>query len=155
MGNASLFTMKNTIVNTLLENIKGNSTYTTAASIGINFQSDGTVTLDSDTFAGAMSANPTEVVNAVKTLSSDLYNNLNVYVNPNTGTINSIETSTNSQINNINTQLTAVDNNCAQQAQQLENEYSALETLLEQSNETKTFLTDMENSATNSSSSSG
>jgi len=154
MGNASLFTMKNTIVNTLLENISGNSTYTTAASIGINFQSDGTVTLDSDTFDGALSANPTEVVNAIKTLSSDLYNNLNVYVNPDTGTINSIETSTNSQINNINSQLTAVDNNCAQQAQQLENEYSALETLLEQSNETKTFLTDMESSATNSSSSS-
>ena len=61
MGNASLFTMKNTITNTLLENISGNSTYTTAASIGINFQSDGTVTLDSDTFAGALSANPTEV----------------------------------------------------------------------------------------------
>ena len=97
MGNASLFTMKNTIVNTLLENIPGNSTYTTAGSIGINFASDGTVSLDSDTFAAALSANPTEVLNAVKTLSTDLYKNLNVYVDPNTGTINSIENSINAK----------------------------------------------------------
>ena len=148
MGNASLFTMKNSMVNTLLENIPGNSTYTTAASIGINFASDGTVSLDSDTFAAALSANPTETLNAVKTLSTDLYNSLNVYVDPHTGTINSIETSINTQITNINTQLTAVDNNCAQQAQQLENEYNNLEVLLEQSSQTQNFITQMVNSMT-------
>ena len=86
------------------------------------------MSLDSDTFAAALSANPTEVANAVKTLSTDLYNNMNVYVDPHTGTINSIETSVNSQINNINTQLTTVENNCNQQAQSLENEYNNLET---------------------------
>ena len=112
------------------------------------------MSLDSDTFAAALSANPTETLNAVKTLSTDLYNNLNVYVDPNTGTINSIENSINTQITNINTQLAAVDDNCAQQAQQLENEYNNLEVLLEQSNQTKTFLTEMVNSMTNSSSSS-
>ena len=87
MGNANLFGMKNSIVNTLLENIPGNSTYTTAASIGINFASDGSVSLNSDTFAAALSANPTETLNAVQTLSTDLYKNLNVYVDPNTGMI--------------------------------------------------------------------
>jgi flagellar hook-associated protein 2 len=148
MGNASLFDMKNTIVNTLLENIPGNSTYTTAASIGINFASDGSVSLDSDTFAAALSANPTEVQNAVQTLSTDLYNGLNVFVDPNTGTITSIENSINTQITNINTQLAAVDNNCAQQAQQLTNEYDNLEVLLEQSNQTQSFLTEMVDSMT-------
>jgi flagellar hook-associated protein 2 len=155
MGNATLFTMKNTVVNTLLENIPGNSTYTTAGSIGINFASDGSVSLDSDTFDAALSANPTETLNAVKTLSTDLYKALNVYVDPNTGTINSIETSINSQISSINTQLTAVDNTCAQQAQQLENEYNNLEVLLEQSNQTQTFLTEMEGSMTASANSAG
>ena len=143
MGNATLFAMKDTIVNTLLENIPGNSTYTSAGSIGINFASDGSVSLDSDTFDAALSANPTEVQNVVQTLSTDLYNNLNVYVDPNTGTLQSIEGSINSQITNINTQLTAVENNCAQAAQQLENEYTNLELLLEQSSQTQTFLTDM------------
>jgi len=151
MGNASLFAMKNSIVNTLLENIPGNSTYTTAGSIGINFASDGSVSLDSDTFNGALSANPTEVLNAVQTLSTDLYNSLNVYVDPNTGTINSIENSINTQINSVNTQLTAVQANCAQQATQLDNEYDNLEVLLEQSSQTQTFLTDMINSMTNTS----
>ena len=154
MGNPNLFGMKNTIVNTLLENIPGNSTYTTAASIGINFASDGSVSLDSDTFAAALSANPKETLNAVQTLSTDLYNNLNVYVDPNSGTLTSIENSINTQIASDNTQLTAVDNNCAQQAQQLEKEYNNLETLLAQSQQTQTFLTDMVNSMTNSNSTS-
>ena len=154
MGNPNLFGMKNTIVNTLLENIPGNSTYTTAASIGINFASDGSVSLDSDTFAAALSANPKETLNAVQTLSTDLYNNLNVYVDPNSGTLSSIENSINTQIASDNTQLTAVDNNCAQQAQQLEKEYNNLETLLAQSQQTQTFLTDMVNSMTNSNSTS-
>jgi flagellar hook-associated protein 2 len=154
MGNASLFGMKNSIVNTLLENIPGNSTYTTAASIGINFASDGSVSLDTNTFAAALSANPTETVNAIQTLSTDLYNNLNVYVDPNTGTINSVENSINTQVTNINTQLTAVENNCAQQATQLENQYNNLETLLSQSQQTETFLTDTVNAMTNANSSS-
>ena len=123
MGNASLFSIKNSIVNTLLENISGNSTYTTAKSIGINFASDGSVSLDSNTFAAALSANPTEVQNVVQTLSTDLYKKLNVYVDPNTGTINSIR-SINTQVNNINTQLATVDANCARQATALENEYT-------------------------------
>jgi len=154
MGNGNLFTMKNTIVNTLLENIPGNSTYTTAGSIGIDFASDGTVSLDSDTFDAALSANPTEVQNAVQTLSTDLYNSLNVYVDPTTGTINSIENSVNSQITNINTQLTAADNNCAQEAQQLDNEYTNLELLLEQSSQTQNFLTQMMDTMTGTTSSS-
>ncbi len=154
MGNGSLFAIKSNIVNTLLENIPGNSTYTNAALIGLNFASDGTVSLNSDTFAAALSANPTEVANVVKTLSTDLYKNLNIYVDPTTGTITSMENSINSQITNINTQLAAVDANCAQAAQALEQQYNDLEVLLEQTNQTKDFLTAMVNSMTNTSSSS-
>jgi flagellar hook-associated protein 2 len=141
-------------VNTLLENIPGNSTYTNAALIGLNFASDGTVSLDSDKFSAALSANPTEVANVVQTLSTDLYKNLNIYVYPTTGTITSMENSINSQITNINTQLAAVDANCAQAAQALEQQYNDLEVLLEQTNQTKDFLTAMVNSMTNTSSSS-
>ena len=154
MGNGNLFTMKNTIVNTLLENISGNSTYTTAGSIGIDFGSNGTVSLNSDTFDAALSANPTEVQNAIQTLSTDLYKSLNVYVDPTTGTVQSIENSVNSQITNINTQLTAADNNCAQEAQQLEDEYTNLQVLLEQSSQTQNFLTQMFDTMTGTTSSS-
>ena len=154
MGNGNLFTMKNTIVNTLLENIPGNSTYTTAGSIGIDFGNDGSVSLNSDTFDAALSANPTEVQNAIQTLSTDLYKSLNVYVDPTTGTVQSIENSVNSQITNINTQLTAADNNCAQEAQQLDDEYTNLQLLLEQSSQTQNFLTQMFDTMTGTTSSS-
>jgi flagellar capping protein FliD len=90
----------------------------------------------------------------VQTLSTDLYKNLNIYVDPTTGTITSMENSINSQITNINTQLAAVDANCAQAAQALEQQYNDLEVLLEQTNQTKDFLTAMVNSMTNTSSSS-
>jgi flagellar hook-associated protein 2 len=146
--------MKNTIVNTLLENIPGNSTYTTAGSIGIDFGNDGSVSLNSDTFDAALSANPTEVQNAIQTLSTDLYKSLNVYVDPTTGTVQSIENSVNSQITNINTQLTAADNNCAQEAQQLDDEYTNLQLLLEQSSQTQNFLTQMFDTMTGTTSSS-
>jgi flagellar hook-associated protein 2 len=150
MGNANLYSMKSTIVNTLLENISGNSTYTTAASIGIKFGSGGTLSVDSDTFAAALSDNPTEVLNAVKTLSTDLYSKLNVYVDPYTGTINSIESSINEQIDNLNDELTRVDENCAMQAEQLEAQYTALQALLSESSSTKSFLTAMVDSMTSS-----
>ncbi len=153
MGDANLTAIKKSVVNTLLENIPGNTTYTTAQSIGINFASDGSVSLNADTLAAALSSNPTETMNAVKTLSSDLYKNLSVYVNPITGTIQSIETSTNNQMTSITAQLKSVDDRCAQQAQALSDEYNQLEVLLSQSNSTKTFLTYMENSMTNSSNS--
>jgi flagellar hook-associated protein 2 len=144
MGNGNLFTMKNTIVNTLLENIPGNSTYTTAGSIGIDFGNDGSVSLNSDTFDAALSANPTEVQNAIQTLSTDLYKSLNVYVDPTTGTVQSIENSVNSQITNIN----------AQEAQQLDDEYTNLQLLLEQSSQTQNFLTQMFDTMTGTTSSS-
>ena len=154
MGNATLYNIKNSITSTLFETITGNSTYTTGASIGINFGSDGSLSLDSTKFSAALSANPTETINAIKTLSSDLYKNMNVYVDPTTGTINSLETSINDKMTSITAQLKAVDDRCAQQAQVLSDEYNNLEVLLSQSDSTKTFLTDMQNSMTNSNSSS-
>jgi flagellar hook-associated protein 2 len=150
MGNGNLYSIKRTMVNTVLENISGNTKYTTAASIGLEFQDDGTLSIDADKFAAALSDNPSEVLNAVKTLSTDLYKNLNVYVDPYVGTIKSIEDTINEQIDNLNDQLDQVDANCAKQAEVLEAQYTALQTLLSQSESTKTFLTAMTDSMSNS-----
>ncbi len=158
MANPTLNAVKNSINTTLLGNISGNSTYTTAASIGITFgkdgSTDGTISLDSTTFSAALSANPTEVINAIKSISASLYTNLNGYVDPTTGTLTSLQTSINNKITSINQQLTDVDQRCAQQATALQTEYNNLEVVIENSNNTKTFLTDMVNSMTNTSNSS-
>jgi flagellar hook-associated protein 2 len=148
MGNTTLYGIKNSITDTLLGTVAGNSTYTTAASIGINFGSDGTLSLDSTTFAAALSANPTETINAVKSLSTALYTNLNAYVDPSTGILTSLQTSINDKITQDNTQLQKVDEQCAQQAQALTNEYNNLEVIIEEANTTKTWLTDQINAMT-------
>jgi flagellar hook-associated protein 2 len=156
MGNPTLAAIKSSIDDTLLGNISGNSTYTTADSIGIEFgvngSTDGTISLDSNTFSAALSANPTEVINAIKSISASLYTNLNGYVDPTTGTLTSLQTSISDKITSINEQLTQVDERCAQQAQALQNEYNNLEVAIENSNNTKTFLTDMVNTMTDSNS---
>ncbi len=156
MGNPTLAAIKSTINDTLLGTISGNSTYTTAASIGITFgasgSTDGTISLDSSTFSAALSANPTEVINAIKSISASLYTNLNGYVDPTTGTLTSLQASISDKITSINDQLTQVDQRCAQQAQVLQDEYNKLEVAIENANNTKTFLTDMVNAMTNTNS---
>ena len=62
MGNPTLYGIKNSITATLLGNIQGNSTYTTAASMGITFGSGGTLSLTPTSSPAALSANPTETV---------------------------------------------------------------------------------------------
>jgi flagellar hook-associated protein 2 len=157
MGNATLAAIKSSIDDTLLGSISGNSTYKTADSIGIEFgtngSTDGTISLDSNTFSAALSANPTEVINAIKSISASLYTNLNGYVDPTTGTLTSLQSSISDKITSINQQLTQVDERCSKQAQVLQNEYNNLEVAIENSNNTKTFLTDMVNAMTNTNSS--
>ena len=154
MGNPTLDGIKSSITGTLLGSISGNSTYTTAASIGITFGKDGTLSLDSDTFSAALSANPTETVNAIQSLSTALYTNLNAYVDPSTGILTSLQTSISDKITDDKTQLTQVEAQCAQQAQVITNEFNNLEVVIEQANTTKTWLTDMVNEMTNTSNSS-
>jgi flagellar hook-associated protein 2 len=154
MGNPTLDGIKSSITTTLLGSIKGNSTYTTADSIGITFGKDGTLSLDSDTFSAALSANPTETINAVQSLSTALYTNLNAYVDPTTGTLTSLQSSISDKIADDNTRLTQVETQCAQQAQMITNEFNNLEVVIEQANTTKTWLTDMVNAMTNTANSS-
>jgi flagellar hook-associated protein 2 len=154
MGNPTLYGIKNSITTTLLGNIEGNSTYTTADSVGITFGTGGVLSLDSDTFSAALSANPTEVTNVIQSLSTALYKNLNAYVDPTTGTLTSLQSSISSKITEDNTQLTQVEAQCAQQAQAITTEYNNLEVVIEQANTTKTWLTDQINALTNTSSSS-
>ena len=141
MGDSVLSGIKRTITTNLFASIAGNSTYTTAKSIGISYATDGTVSLNTDTFAAALSDNPDEVLNAVKTLSTNLYSALNIYVDPTTGTIQSIQNAINSRIDDLTDQITSVEERCDRQAEVLKKQFSALETLISQSNYTKNFLT--------------
>jgi len=140
-GDSVLSSVKRTITNTVFASIDGNSTYKTARSIGISFTSDGTLSLDTDTFSAALSDNPTEVLNAVKTLSTSLYDSLNIYVDPTTGTLQSIQDTISSRIGDLTEQISSIEDRCDKQAEILKKQFSALETLISQSSSTKNYLT--------------
>ncbi|OPY60000.1 MAG: Flagellar hook-associated protein 2 [Syntrophorhabdaceae bacterium PtaU1.Bin034] len=149
MGDVSLSGIKQTITTILFGDIKGNETYKTAASIGISFGSDGTLSLDADKFSAALSDNPDEVLNAVKSLSTGLYNGLNVYADPYSGTIKSIEDTISTRIDEIEDQIEEVEARCDRQAELLQKRFSALEVLIAQSNQTQDWLEQMTNAKSN------
>ncbi|HPU29289.1 MAG TPA: flagellar filament capping protein FliD, partial [Syntrophorhabdaceae bacterium] len=85
MGDINLQMVRNNINDVVFQEVEGNSTYTTASSIGLTFSKDGTLSLNTTTFSDALSANRTEVINVLTQLGDTLKTNMNVYVNPFTG----------------------------------------------------------------------
>ncbi len=141
MGNATLSSIRSNIADTLLESVSGNSTYTTAASIGISYGSDGTLSFDSSTFAAALAENPDEVINVVKSLSSSLYTSLDAYVDPTTGTLTKTEDSINERISEVEEQLEAAEARCEKQNEILEEQFSKLMTLISSTSTISSYLT--------------
>jgi flagellar hook-associated protein 2 len=150
MGNSTLLGIKHTITSILQTTISGNSQYTTAASIGISLESDGSLDFDTDTFAAALSDNPTEVLNAVQSLSDSLATALSVYVDPITGTLETIQSTTQTRIDTLEDKISDVEARYERKAEVLQKKYAALMTLLQQSSLTQNWLTQMVDSMTNS-----
>jgi flagellar hook-associated protein 2 len=151
MGNSTLSRIKQTITSLSLTAIDGNSTYTTLKSLGISFGSDGTLSLDTDTFSAALSAKPTEVINAIKSFSTSMYDAMNVYVDPTTGTLTALQDSISTRIDSLQEQIDAVTERCDKQAEILSAKFSALETLISESSTTKDYLTQVVDSWSSSS----
>jgi flagellar hook-associated protein 2 len=140
MGNSTLSGIKRTITSILQGTIEGNETYTSAKSIGISFESGGTLTLDPDTLAAALSENPDEVIAAMKSLSSSLYEALDVYVDPTTGTLASIQDAIESRIDNIEDRIEDIESRYARKAEVLQARYAALQTLISESDIISSYL---------------
>jgi flagellar hook-associated protein 2 len=151
MGNSTLAGIKRSITSMVQGTIEGNSTYTTATSIGITVTSTGTISLDADALAAALSDNPDEVINAVKSFSSSLYDKLDVYVDPNTGTLVSIQNSVQSRIDNLEDRIEDAEDRFARKAEVLSAKYAALEVLISESDMLSSYLTQIVDSMTKSS----
>ena len=140
-GDVNLLTVRNNINSTIFTEVSGNSVYKTASSIGINFQKDGTISLDSTTFASALSTNKQDVVNVLKAMSDALYDKMNMYVDPYTGTLASIQTSITERMSHIDDQITALNARYTKQTEQLQERYNALEVQMNSSTILKNWLT--------------
>jgi len=140
-GDINLASIKNSMRTVIFETIEGNSVYTTASSIGISFQKDGTLSLDSAKLTNAISTNRQEAINVLKSLSDSLYEKMNLYVDPYLGTIKKIQDSINANTTSINERLDEINDRFERQKEILEKKFNALELLISTSNLTKNWLT--------------
>ncbi len=141
MGDINLQMVRNNINDVVFQEVEGNSTYTTASSIGLTFSKDGTLSLNTTTFSDALSANRTEVINVLTQLGDTLKTNMNVYVNPFTGTLSQVEKSINETITSIDKRIDELNERFDRQMVELEKKYNSLELLISSSNLMKNWLT--------------
>jgi len=141
VGDINLHTVRNSIIDAIFAEVSENTTYKTASSIGFTFASDGTLSLNSTTFSEALSSNKQEVINVLTQLGDTLKTNMNVYVDPYTGTLTSIEKSINQTISDIDQRIEELNERYEREAEALEKKYNSLELLISSSNLMKNWLT--------------
>lgn len=141
MGDINLHTVRNGITNAIFVEVDGNTTYKTASSIGFTFSRDGTLNLNTTTFSNALNTNKTEVLNVLTGLGETLKTNMNVYVDPFTGTLTQVEKSINETIGGIDKRIEELNKRYERETERLEKRYSSLELLISSSNLMKNWLT--------------
>jgi flagellar hook-associated protein 2 len=141
MGDINLSTVRNTISSAIFAEVDGNTTYKTLSSLGITFGKDGTLSVNSGTLTGALAANREETLNALKSVSDTLYKQLNVFVDPYTGTLSSTKSSIDASIARIDKKIAEINERLERQRIVLEKKYNSLEVFISKSNLLKSWLT--------------
>ena len=91
-------------------------------------------------------------MNVLKAMSDALYDTLDMYVDPYTGTLTSVKTSIQDNITRIDAKIAEIEERFERQRAVLEKRYAALEVLISSSNMTKNWLTQQINYMTNANS---
>lgn len=141
-GDTTMTSVERSVSSVLSGAVSGNS-IGTLANLGITRGDDGTMTLDSAKLTAALTANP----NAVQSLfagtngyATKLNAALDTYTSS-TGIIGTRTTSLNNTLTQLGTQQTALDNRMAQYQDQLQKQYTNLDTLMSSLNNTSSYLT--------------
>jgi len=151
-GDINLSLVRNNIASAIYTEVSGNTTYKTPSDLGISFQSDGTISVNTTTLANALSSGRTEAMSVLKAMSDALYDTLDMYVDPYTGTLTSMKTSIQDNITRIDAKIAEIEERFERQRAVLEKRYAALEVLISSSNMTKNWLTQQINYMTNANS---
>jgi len=151
-GDASLEDVQSSLLSDAAYSISGNSGDVNLASLGINTNNDGTLTVDSAQLASALSSNPTAVQsffqNATSTGFANSFNtDLTNLTNPTTGPLNTDLTQNNAEqldltnsITNFETQLTAEQTQLTSQYDAVNASLQAYPLLLQEMTETLATL---------------
>jgi flagellar hook-associated protein 2 len=149
---SSLTDLQSSLLSDAAYSVSGNSGFVNLASLGINTNNDGTLTVDSAQLASELSSNPSAVQNFFQNTSNTGFaNNFNTdltnLTNPTTGPLNvDLAQNTASQqdlttnINNFETQLTAQQTQLTAEFDQVNASLEAYPLLLQQTTETLATL---------------
>jgi flagellar hook-associated protein 2 len=141
LGDVNLSAIKDNITNALFAETSSNTLYKSLSAAGIAFAADGTISMDTDALKKSLLNNRGDVVTLLKNFGTSLYESMNVYVDPYTGTMKDITESVKNEITSLNARLAEMDARFERQADLMRKRYNALESLISQSNTLKTFLT--------------
>jgi len=141
IGDINLNIVRNSIINAIFAEVEGNTVYKTASSIGFTFSNDGTLTLNTTRFSNALSSNKAEVLNILINLGNTLKTDMNIYVNPYTGTLTQVEKSINETISNIDKRIDELNKRYERETEILKKKYNSLEVLISSSKLMKNWLT--------------
>ena len=142
LGDSTLNSVVNQISSVLSKSVPGNS-IGSLASLGMTRQADGTLLLTSSTLNSALSTNPAAVQDLFAG-SSGYATRLNVTIGSFTsssGIIPTREQSLHNRLNQLSAQQTALNARMATYQQQLQTQYTNLDTLMSSLNNTSSFLT--------------
>ena len=126
----------------------GTSGYTWLANVGIHFNQDGTLTLDSNAFTNALTANPSAVSKMFTSVSgtgnqqgfaTQLNNAITSMLSP-TGLLTGAQNAAQANITDMNTQITAMQAQLNQEQTQLITQYSQLNASLVAAQQQQTAL---------------
>ncbi|MDE2307701.1 MAG: flagellar filament capping protein FliD [Xanthomonadaceae bacterium] len=142
LGDSTLNSVVNQISSVLSKSVPGNS-IGSLASLGITRQADGTLSLASATLSSALSANPATVQDLFagsNGYATGLNATIDTFTSSGTGIIATREQSLNSRLTQLSGEQTALNARMAVYQQQLQTEYTNLDTLMSSLNNTSSFL---------------
>lgn len=154
LGNATMTAVQNQINAVLSGAVKGNS-IGTLSSLGITRQADGTLSVDTDTLNSALTSNPNAVeglFNSTNGYATTLGNALSTFTATSSGIIPAQLTSIQNSLTQLSTQQTSLNARMAVYQQQLQQQYTNLDTMMSSLNNTSSYLTTALAQLTNSNS---
>jgi flagellar hook-associated protein 2 len=144
LGDAALLNVSSQLSRGVYNTVPGLSgNYTSLASIGVTTNADGTLALDQSKLSAALAADPTSV-GKIFGSASGVAGRLSTYVSAEAGSTSDIGSRTTGLTNskkNLQTQTTALNTRMAVIQARYQAQFSALDTLLSQMQQTSSFLT--------------
>jgi flagellar hook-associated protein 2 len=152
LGDPTLAAIQNQISQVMSSTLQGNS-IGNLASLGITRNSDGSLSLNSETLSNELSTDPSSVQNLFSSANGvgTQLNNLVTGYTSSSGILATRISNLQTDVSNLGTQQTALNTRMATYQEQLVKQYSALDSMMTSLNNTSSYLTDLEKQSSSSS----